>query len=357
MVVQIGTANGSWHKGDSEGAQAFYRLWPFAWLREIDPEIVVVDDMGYGLGNASRVDWLVMHQPMNATACEIAENAKEIGTRIWVDMDDLIIENHIPPANQFAAIFREKAISESLKTCLGMADVVSVSTNTLKKALVFYGYAPSDKIHVIPNALPDWAWNKRSPYRKPAPRPLIAWRGSQTHTGDLMLLRDAFTDYPNLDFLFIGSEPWPLYERYGGKLSKVLLKDWTRGQAKYFKALKAEQPDYSVVCLENVAFNHAKSNISMLEFMLAGAPTIAPAYMPEFNIPGVIQYGNPKAAPGEHNADSLAAIFRHIDEGKDIGHREAYQACEEYISNNLVLSVVNKQRLNLLYAQPTKANT
>ena len=30
--------------------------------------------------------------------------------------------------------------------------------------------------------------------------------------------------------------------------------------------------------------------------------------------------------------------------------------CEEHISNNLVLSVVNKQRLSLLYAEPTKAN-
>lgn len=356
MVIQIGTANGSWHKGDSEGAQAFYRLWPFAWLRDIDPEIVVVDDMGYGLGNASRVDWLVMHQPMSATACEIAENAKDMGTRLWVDMDDLIFENHIPPANQFAAIFREKEISHSLKTCLSYADVVSVSTEPLKKALVYYGYAPGEKIHVIPNALPDWAWNNRSEYRPPAARPLVAWRGSQTHTGDLMLLRDAFTDYPNMDFLFIGSEPWPLYQRYGGNLTKVLLKDWVRGTAKYFRALKAEKPDYNVVCLENVPFNHAKSNITMLEFMLAGAPTIAPAYMPEFRIPGVMHYGNPKAGPGEHNADSLANIFKRINEGRDIGHKEAYDMCADYISRNLVLSVVNKKRLKLLYAEPAKAN-
>jgi hypothetical protein len=174
------------------------------------------------------------------------------------------------------------------------------------------------------------------------------WRGSITHEGDLYKFREGFQQIQGLDYLFFGSDPWVLYEGYGGQLKEFMMKDWRLGMFNYFNDLKDEKPTYMVVPLENVPFNQAKSNIAFLEGALAGAVTIAPAFMPEFNIPGVWTFGKPNPKAGQHYAHELAEVFKKIAAGKDEQRMELYKQTCRTIEENYLLSITNRKRLELL---------
>ena len=138
-----------------------------------------------------------------------------------------------------------------------------------------------------------------------------------------------------------------LYERYGGKLTKVLLKDWKAGILNYLDDLAGEPFDFGFVCLENVPFNQAKSNISWLECTWAGAAFIAPRYMPEFNKACIACYGKPDAPVGKHYAHDLAAVFKDVAAGK-VDRDALHRASVAEVEANYLLSVVNPARGDLM---------
>lgn len=343
MRIQIGTGKAKWFTSDSENAQAFYRLWPFAYLNGV----TIVEEPTVSVASLSKTDVVVFHQPIQPDCLQYVSLCKQMGKKVWVDMDDLVLENSVPPCNPAAQYFRPKGVQDTLRLCVLAADVVSVTTKTLKDALVQWWGVTADKVHIIPNALPDELWARRMPYCAPKERTRIAWRGSITHEGDLFLCRDAFKDYANIDFVFFGHEPWPLYQRYGGQLTKALLRDWVPGMLKYMQAVAEEAPNYGIVVLENIPFNHAKSNIAMLEFAWAGCPTIAPAYMPEFNGTGCVTFGNENAKIGSHYVHDLTQLFKEIDARKHDAEA-AYAAIVKTVEDRYLLSTVNKQRQSIV---------
>lgn len=345
LKVQIGAGKPKWFNGDSENPQAFYRLWPFAKV----PGVQVHEEPTVGLGTLYKMDWVVIHQPMDPTILQYISMCKQMGTKVWIDMDDLVLENSVPPANPAAQFFRPTQVQKTLRLSVEAADVVSVTTKTLKDALVQWWKVPEKKVHVIPNAIPDDLWAVRREGGFNMPRKVI-WRGSITHMGDLLLLKDAFKDFDNIDFMFYGHEPWMLYQRYGGKLSKVLLKDWQSGFLNFIDNMASEQLDFGVVCLENVPFNYAKSNIAWLEYTWAGIATIAPRYMPEFNQGEecIIGYGKAGADIGKHYVHELAQVFKQIDEGR-ISKSEYVAASRAKVEAEYLLSKVNGKRMELLF--------
>ena len=343
MNVQIGVGKSKWFNGDSDNAQAFYRLWPFAKL----PGVTVHEEPIVSLSTLHKMDWIVLHQPMDPVILQYIAMAKKMGVKVWLDMDDLVISGAVPPSNPAAHFFRPKQVQDVLRLSLEAADVVSVTTPTLKAALVQWLRVDAAKIHVIPNALPDELWARRAQVPELDGNYKALWRGSITHMGDLLLLKDAFKDYDGLDFVFYGHEPWMLYERYGGKLTKVLLKDWKAGILNYLDDLAGEPFDFGFVCLENVPFNQAKSNISWLECTWAGAAFIAPRYMPEFNKACIACYGKADAPVGKHYAHDLAAVFKDVASGK-VDRDSLHRVSVAEVEANYLLSVVNPVRGALL---------
>lgn len=345
--IQIGAGKPKWFNGDSENPQAFYRLWPFAKIHGVN----VIEEPTVGLGTLHKMDWVVFHQPMDPTILQYISMCKQAGVKVWVDMDDLVLENSVPPANPAAQFFRPDKVQKTLRLAVEAADVVSVTTKILKDALHQWWKLPAKKIHVIPNAMPDELWQHRRIGGMNKPRRII-WRGSITHMGDLLLLKDAFKDYDNIDFMFYGHEPWMLYERYGGKLSKVLLKDWQPGFLNFLEHLATDEPDFGVLCLENVPFNYAKSNIAWLEYTWAGIATIAPRYMPEFRLGEdvVIGYGKEDAKIGSHYVHELGAVFKQIDEGK-LDKTNYLEQSRLKIEQEYLLSKVNTLRAKLIYGE------
>lgn len=347
MNIQIGAGKPKWFNGDSENAQAFYRLWPFAKIHGVN----IFEEPTIGLGTLHKMDWVVFHQPLDPAMLQFISMCKQMNVKVWVDMDDLVIENSVPPANPAAHFFRPDKVQKTLRLCVEAADVVSVTTKTLKDALVQWWKIPANKVHIIPNALPDEIWEKRriGGYNKPR---RIIWRGSITHMGDLLLLKDAFKDYDNVDFIFYGHEPWMLYQRYGGTLSKVLIKDWAPGFINFLDSLATEEPDFGVLCLENVPFNYAKSNIAWLEFTWAGIATIAPRYMPEFNLGEdcIIGYGKADAKIGSHYVHELSAVFKAINDGK-LDKTNFLEQSRLKVEQEYLLSKVNPLRAKLIYGE------
>ena len=348
ITIQLGAGKPQWFQKDSESPQAFYRVWPFAQLAKDGADVQVTEEHSVNLSTLSRNDWIVFHTPMDSNILAMIAAAKQMGVRVWVDMDDLVIENNIPPSNPAAFFFRPESVRKTLRFSLEAADVISVTTDALKFFLVqTWGLNPN-KIHVIPNALPDTIWQRRqAPAKRTIPR--VMWRGSITHEGDLYMYREAFREMEGIEYLFFGSEPWVLYERYGGNLRNVMLKDWRLGMFNYFDDIKSETPTYMVVPLENCPFNQAKSNIAMLEGALAGAVTIAPAFMPEFNKPGVWTFGKQNPQKGQHYAHELLDVFKQIAKGVSEEERmDMYLLMCKNIEENYLLSVTNRKRLELL---------
>jgi hypothetical protein len=347
LTIQIGAGKPQWFQKDSDQPQAFYRYWPFAQLAKGIADIHVFEEPSVNLSTLHRADWCVFHTPMDTSVLGMISACKSMGVKVWVDMDDLVLAGNIPASNPAAFFFRPKSVQETLLFSLQAADVVSVTTQGLKFGLIQAGINPN-KIHVIPNALPDAIWAQRqAPSQRETAR--VMWRGSITHEGDLYRFREAFKNMPGIEYLFFGSEPWVLYQRYEGHLTEVMLKDWRAGMFNYISDLKEEKPTWCVVPLENIPFNHSKSNIAFLESTLAGAVTIAPAYMPEFNLPGVWTFGKENPKGQQHYAHELGAIFKRIAQGvAEEARMEMYREAERTIEANYLLSVTNRKRLELL---------
>jgi len=105
----------------------------------------------------------------------------------------------------------------------------------------------------------------------------------------------------------------------------------------YFKTIKNINPAIYIVPLEFNNFNRSKSNCGWLEMTYAGAVTLAPN-MPEWIRPGIVNYDNP-----EEFQDKLELLM------SDVGLRKRnYEKSYEYIKENLLLSIVNKQRKQIL---------
>lgn len=347
LTIQIGAGKPQWFQKDSDAPQAFYRYWPFAQLAKGVSDIHVFEEPSVNLSTLHRADWCVFHTPMDSNILGMIAACKQMNVKVWVDMDDLVLGGNIPPSNPAAFFFRPKSVQETLLFSLQAADVVSVTTQALKFGLIQLGVNPN-KVHVIPNALPDAVWQTRqAPTKRETPR--VMWRGSITHEGDLYRFREAFKNMPGIEYLFFGSEPWVLYQRYDGNLTEVMLKDWRVGMFNYFSDFKEERPTYCVVPLENIPFNQSKSNIAFLESTLAGAVTIAPAYMPEFNLPGVWTFGKENPKGQQHYAHELGGIFKRIAQGVDEEERlSMYRTACNTIEQKYLLSITNRKRLELL---------
>jgi len=94
------------------------------------------------------------------------------------------------------------------------------------------------------------------------------------------------------------------------------------------------------VPLENTQFNQAKSNIAWIEAtVLCGAVAIAPIDLPEFDKPCVLRYKGPRGFDTVLNA----VIGGRID------REDMVMQSQKYISENLRLSEINKERARLFH--------
>lgn len=149
---------------------------------------------------------------------------------------------------------------QALKDC----DRLVVSTPFLAEA---FSNLIGD-IRVVPNRIEGATWLKLSGKRRTTARPRIGWAGGSGHRGDLELLRPVIeATRHEADWIFFGMCPEeirPLLAEYH-ELAPF---------ADYPRKLAALNLDIAVAPLEDIPFNHGKSNLRLLEYGALGLPVV-----------------------------------------------------------------------------------
>lgn len=230
-------------------------------------------------------DIIFSHRPVTPAEIRALVLAKSHGVKIVLDYDDLIW--NIPVSNPAILHFTEDAAFATAEA-MRLADMVICSTPALQAAIQRDWGKDAE---VIPNA---WDERQRISRAWNAPKvdkpTVIAWRGSDTHAGDLYQARDAFFESSEVKWIFFGMLPWFILKQYGGNLDSFTFQGPTAGFSEYLRTFEKMRPSYVVFPLEDVEFNRCKSNIAWQEATAIGATVIAPAYMPEFERVPCIRY-------------------------------------------------------------------
>ena len=185
-----------------EDATSFYRAWgPFQHLRKI-MEINLVQHPIWTWVEISGMDVAFVQRPFQPNHLEAVQEFKRHKVPIWMDFDDDLL--HIPYENKHHELYL-KDVKTNAK-CVELADVVTVSTETLKT--VYSKYNPN--VQVIKNGLDpiqmgtiSQSWAGRSN--------TIMWRGGESHEGDLFSdmgnLLKFYKDFPKWKWVFFGHNP------------------------------------------------------------------------------------------------------------------------------------------------------
>ena len=307
-------------------ACSYYRsLGPLSKLNKINPEISVEYLEAVSWTALSDADILFLARPVSPEYIEAIELAQSFGVKVWSDFDDAL--DVLPDDNPGKPYFCSDQIVKNLKIAIKHSEIVTVSTQALKDL-----YSPLNPyIHVVENAFNDYNY----PFKKRENKSnYISWRGSATHRNDLLSIRNSLKEIAekNKEWFFAwigGGDLWYLSTGentvFFGEVEIV----------RYNRLLYNLQPAIHISPLMDTPFNRCKSNISWLESTWAGAPCLAPK-IPEFEKPGCVNY-----------TDNFGYLLEKLIKSRTF-RQENYLQSFEYIKNNLLLSQINKKRIEII---------
>jgi len=316
---------------------SFYRSHgPFSHLRKQYPDIEIIDGSFDGKvfdwAALAQVDVLFMQRPSQEHDVTIMKLANYAKIPVIIDYDDDYI--NIPKTNPRSFLYMNETRQAIIRECLERADCITVSTPAL---LEVYGQIVSkDKIKIVPNGYDDFLFSDE-PYLGPRQK-IICWRGGDTHEADLLTVKDQivrlikkFSDYK---WAFMGYTPEWITKDLEIPKEQLLLFTF-QDIYQYFDTLVSMRPEIAIVPLESNQFNFSKSNISSLEFTLAGALTIAPKW-DKFIDSGCITYTD---------QDDFEKTVTATIEIKD--KKAVYQNVLGFIKKYSLLEI-NKQRYDII---------
>lgn len=296
-------------------------------------EIHYIDEAAWQRGfwaDFTAIDFLFMHRPFSDRHLEIALYANTSGVPIWMDYDDYLF--HVPWDNGEAARYNTKGSQETISTLLQLSSVTTVSTPELQEQYKTH----ARKIAVIPNAL-DFAMYPYMHERQDRKR-LVSWRGSPTHTEDLMTMVEPMKKFAatntKVKFKFYGFMPWMLVDSMPNQIEHQSFP-----HIKYMYSLYNDAPMIHIAPLKGDTFRRSKSNIAWIESTVAGAPVIA-SDLPEWDRPGVIRC---------KTEDDWLTAFEYLS-SSHVNQFRCWRESMDYIKDNLDLDNVNADRIALIEA-------
>lgn len=292
-------------------------------------DIEVFEEQKFTWATISRADIAFIQRPFGRTFLDGIRILKENRIPVWVDYDDILFAEDIPDYNPARYAYSNPAETPSYPEILKLADVITVTTQALYDRLSEY----NKNIVIIPNAMDDYRFTFE---KAQSMRGIINWRGSGTHSKDLLEAEKSLLKVqesnPEWIFNFIGSDADKLTEL---KCQKVPPMD----PIKYFRSIKEIiNPRIQIVPLVDNFFNRCKSNIGWIEGVYSGAVGVAPRYLPEFVRPGCVNYDTP---------DEFVEVLNRVI--KDIPFaKECYEKSFDFIEQNLLLSKTNNKRVEVI---------
>lgn len=198
---------------------------------------------------------VMIQRAYTETQLNIAKVFKMAGKKIIIDWDDDL--SAVTPSNPNYEAFQN--CEQTLRGLAQIADVVTVSSPILRSKAYRWG---AKRVELLLNAIDD-------SYRKLQKLPRsnnIVWRGSNTHSADIMLAKDMIIKLGEENKIVFMGYPPPWASEVKNQASVGVL-----DYANYITFLNSIAPKMFLVPLEDNEFNRAKSDIGAQEAYLVGA--------------------------------------------------------------------------------------
>jgi glycosyltransferase involved in cell wall biosynthesis/SAM-dependent methyltransferase len=247
----------------------YYRFWqPWTQLQRTSGHLAVVPPPG-------------QHQ-WTPTEDEVAEfdivsqqrPGGKLGARQWrhwKGLTKLVFEtdDDITQADTSLPHLLREETQAGIRECLGLADLVTCSTEPLAERLRKF----SENVEVIPNYIHEGLLKLERPRRD---RLTVCWAGGITHLQDLVMLQEpmaCLSEDHDFDLHFLGVDYSPMF---GGQPTRFT--DWSIDVWDYYASIDG---DIGVIPLADTPFNDSRSDVKALEYAALGIPVVAsdvPAY-------------------------------------------------------------------------------
>lgn len=235
-------------------------------------------------------DAFMMQRPYTREHLEIATMIKRQNKPLWVEYDDDLLS--VPIDNQFYDQFSDPETHSIIRTLIKMADVVTTCSPPLKEKFLEH----NKNVVVIPNCFNHEMFKHFGEPPKERQK-VVVWRGSNTHTKDLMIVKDQLlklmkdSELKEWKWCFVGYLPFFLLDAmteeqklYYVPASEII---------KYHQDLFNMKAALTFVSLTDSEFTRTKSNIAWIESTFAGNLVVAPD-LPEWQRPGITNFRSPE---------------------------------------------------------------
>jgi SAM-dependent methyltransferase/glycosyltransferase involved in cell wall biosynthesis len=220
---------------------------------------------------------LVQQRMLGADAEPVLAAVRATGTRLVVDIDDDLIDPEAQPrSNLDARDFMRMGVE--LATRLRSADTVLVSTEPLAERL---GPLCGARCVLVPNHLNPRIWTTAVQTRK-APRHQgfrLLYMGTRTHLEDLLLLAPVLDKVAANLGRPVTLEVVGVADEFDGDewITRLRIPRDSRHYPQFVAWLRSHKGrwDAAVAPLVNSRFNHAKSDLKLLEYALMDLPVVA----------------------------------------------------------------------------------
>jgi hypothetical protein len=266
-------------------------------------------------------DLVWMQRPIQPEAVNTVQYLKLIGKPVWVEYDDDLF--NLPQSHQYYAAFGKAR--NNIIQILQLADAVTVTTPTIAES-----YEPYSKnITIVPNAIRD---ELLAPVELPWGDEFM-YRGMKAHEDDLYAYRQPFQILLNEGMKIKFMTGFNPVRYFTGKMTVVENRDIYH----YFDYIRKFRARSFLFPMVDNRFNQARSNICWLEATMAGSVVVAPDWG-EWSHPGIIRYRKP---------EEFHEVVLEIMRGQ-VSVDQAYHESYRYIRENLLLSKVNKLRIEII---------
>jgi glycosyltransferase involved in cell wall biosynthesis len=275
-VTEPLTIMGLPHAPDGSGYYRFYL--PFKHLAAASGHAVLIPQPGVRVvpqaheldQDGRHVDVLAAQRPAGGPGLKWWSSLQGKTRLVYETDDDLL---RVDPSG--LAHLHDERMRDSVRQCLQMADLVTVSTPALAERMA----AHNPNVVVLPNMVNADLLTLERTRRA---RVTLGWEGSVSHLVDLAPVADPLSavlrKHPSVDLHFVGSDWSPLLKLGPTRAGRLRFTPW---QQNVWDAYRAVDFDIALAPLADTPFCQTKSHIRALEAMAMGIPVVAsdvPAY-------------------------------------------------------------------------------
>jgi hypothetical protein len=246
-----------------------------------------------------QIDAMFIENPRTEIEMYMVLVAKELGIPVWCDWGDdiLSLEPTHPTYQSYAG---DDLMRKCMTKIIENSAVATVATDAMKET-----FPCSDKLIVLPDECRVKCYNQNR-------KKVISWRGMASHNEDVDSVLEQLCDvardplFHDWRFLLMGDPPPKLWVELSkavgedhkvvntGQGTRVIVCPYLPTTVQMYDYWAGFAPFLHIVPLQDTVFNKGKSPNAWLEATGIGAAVIAPDFLSEWDVPGVIKYSNGK---------------------------------------------------------------